>query len=207
MNDFFIDANFINDMKIVKMMTDYGFVGLGYYFAVLAELYKNGGRLGLEDLGIIAKNINIDKKKMRNFISNCIEKYKVNNESLFSTDGTFFWSNQLINDLKRRKKYSLDGKKGGRKKCEIPKPIVNITDIEFVRLTEDDIEKLKAKYGESLINSAIHILDNWLATSTPTAKKAKQANDHYGYFRKDSWVLEAARTKLSKKDKSNWSYC
>lgn len=206
MSELFLDANILSDIKIGKMMTDYGFAGFGYYCAIAAELYKNGGRLGFADLGIMAKNIGIDNKKLRNFINNCIEKYVVNGQGIFSSDEDYFWIDDLIKLKTIKKRNKTNGSKGGRPKKDVITERVEIPDIEFVNLDKEDFEKLKSKFGEELIMQGITILDNWLAKKSAAATIYLGKN-HYGHFRKDGWVLSEAQKKLDEKIKHNWGYC
>ncbi len=160
-NLFFEDTSILSDIKIVKMMSDYGFAGFGYYCAIIAELYKNGGKYEFEDLQILAKNTGIEKKKLKKFINCCISKYINDNKGIFNADNDIFWSDKIICVL--TKQGNAKKNRAGRKKCEEPKPIVTVVpDIEYVRLTDNDIEKLISRFGKEVILKGIQILDNWL---------------------------------------------
>ena len=99
------------------------------------------------------------------------------------------------------KKYK-NGKKGGRPKDdESPQKVLN--DIEFVNLTEVQYDKLIEKYGDSVTNRAISLLDNWLAKGSPTAKNYIGKN-HYAHFRADNWTIQQAKEEC-RPAQPNWS--
>ena len=159
MSDFLeIKTDFLNDLKIIKMMSDYGTLGVGYYILVLTELQKNDGVLGFDDLYTLEKEAGIEHKKLRNFVLNCIEKYTVNGEGLFSKNENSFFIGKL------NKTTSKNTRKAGRKKSEEPKPYVNtfldMSEVKYTRLTEKDVETLKSKLGEDLTLASIQYLDN-----------------------------------------------
>ncbi len=180
------DIDSIRDVKIVKMMADYGFIGYGYYWAVVAELYRNDGRYGLEDLGILAKEIGIDRNKLKSFIFNCAEKYTHNGNSLFNYDDKFFWSDSILKRM---------GKK--RKKKEATE-FMQLEDVKCVHLVEEDYTKLCDKYGHNVIDTGIKILDGWLSLGGAKAKSYLGKNyNHIGHFRADGWVINEAKRKLA----------
>lgn len=196
-----VKTDFSNDIKIIKMMSDYGALGVGYYFIVLSELQNNGGVLELDDLYIIEKKFDIKHKNLRNFVLNCIEKYTTNEENLFSKKGN------IISLSKTNKTIKTNIRNAGRKKIEEPKPFVNtfldMPEVKYTRLTEKDVEILKIKFGEKLTFASIQYLDNWLATNSANAKKARNSLDHYGYFRIDGWVIAGGKEILEKRAKEN----
>ena len=71
---------------------------------------------------------------------------------------------------------------------------IYLGELKNVKLTEDEYNKLKAKYSN--IDEAIEKLDTWLGTSG-----AKNKNkDHYAYFKENSWVWEKKKNTFG-----NWS--
>ena len=88
---------------------------------------------------------------------------------------------------------------------------IELKDSELVNLTADEYEKLKAKYGENLINTAIFVLEDWLQSGKSNiSRNAKNAlgKPHYYYFRKDGWVLPKAKKLLedeAQRNQPNWS--
>jgi hypothetical protein len=68
----------------------------------------------------------------------------------------------------------------------IKNKLKNFGELQKVKLTSDEYEKLLSKYGD-MLHPAIEKLDGWLAT---TSKKLKNNVSHYAYFKSDSWVWE-----------------
>lgn len=99
------------------------------------------------------------------------------------------------------KKYR-NGKKGGRPKDE-DSPKKNIKDIEYVILTETQYDKLIEKFGDTVTNKAIKLLDNWLAKGSPTAKGYIGKN-HYAHFRSDNWCIKQAQEEQEIDKTSIW---
>ena len=86
-----------------------------------------------------------------------------------------------------------NGKRGGRPICD--KNIkISLPNIEFVILTPFQYEHLLEKYGNSLLNKALEILEDWLACS-PYGIKYRGKNN-YGHFRSDGWVINTARQEI-----------
>lgn len=181
------DIDAVKDIKIVKMMADYGYIGFGYYWAIVSELYRNGGRYSFEDLHILSREIGIDKSKLKSFLNQSIEKYTHNGNGLFATDGEYFWSESILKRL------------NPKKKKEKPKEFMTFEDIKCVHLLEDDYNVLCDKYGRDVVDTGIKILDNWLSLGGKKAKSylGKDFN-HINHFRKDGWVINTAKEKLSK---------
>lgn len=186
--NFLHDTDSIRDVKVVKMMTDYGFAGFGYYWAVVAELYRNGGRYELKDLGILAKEIGIDLRKLKSFIFQCSEKYTHRGKGLFSFDENHFWSDSLLKRMAKKPK-----------KEQKQVSFMDIDGINCVHLVEEDYKSLCSKYGDEVVNTGIKILDDWLSLRGRRAQSylGKDYN-HIGHFRADGWVINTAKEKLAK---------
>lgn len=182
-----VDIDARTDIKVQKMMSDYGYTGFGYYWAIVVELYKSGGRYGLSDFSILAKAVDIRKDKLKTFILNCCDKYTHNGVGLFSRDDTHFWSDSLLRRMKKP-----------TKKMRTSIDFMRFDNIDCVHLTEEDYNKLCDKHGSTLINTGIKILDNWLSKGGKSAQSylGKEYN-HKGHFRSDSWVLNEAKKLIS----------
>lgn len=176
------DTDSISDIKIVKMMSDYGYLGFGYYWAILAEIYRNGGRYEFEDLGILAKNLGIELKKLKSYINQGITKYTHKGVGLFCQDDNGFWSNSLLTRMQLRQKKSKAGK---TQTDEINR--IELEGIERVNLTQEEYDKLLEKYGKEYLTLMINELENWLWLPGVNQKKYLGKN-HYGHFRKNQWV-------------------
>ena len=142
------DINALYDIKIGKMMTDYGFIGFGYYWAIVAEVYRNGGRYAFADLQILAKNTNIETKKLKSFITQCIEKYTHNDVGLFKRDGDYFTSVSI------QKRLNLREQKSNARKGKTDLPRKEFEGLTYINLTEPQYEKLCTKYSKDIADSA-----------------------------------------------------
>lgn len=191
------DVAIIRDVKVDKMMTDYGYTGYGYYTTIVRVLADNGNRYGLEDLGTIAEYMHVDKKKLKQFIIRCCEKYTQNEIGLLNKNDKYFWAptkkkiKQVANS-DSSKFMSFDG---------------IIEDIELVHLELDFYNRLCERHGTDLINFCIKFLDNWLKLRGRTAKNYIGKNYNHKYlFRADAWVINEGRKeyeKLTKQKKEN----
>jgi hypothetical protein len=105
-----------NDPKIAAMRGTYKSAGYGYYWIIVEMMAgEEGHKLPVQEwlYDSIAMAAQCRSNSIKQFIVDCIEKYK-----LFNTDGEYFWSETLI---KRMKKYedSIEQKiKAGRKGAE-----------------------------------------------------------------------------------------
>jgi len=102
-----------NDPKITSMRGTYKSAGYGYYWIIVEMMAgEEGHKLPLQEwlIDSIAMTAQCRSNSIKQFITDCIEKYK-----LFNSDGEYFWSETLI---KRMKKYedSIEQKiEAGRK--------------------------------------------------------------------------------------------
>jgi len=191
------DVDAISDIKIVKMMQDYDFTGFGWYWAIVAELYKNGGHYYFDDLNILAKNTGIKLEKLKAFIEKCINKYTYDDKGLFVSDDKRFWSDSLQKRIEIREKHNTRKTIGQEDKIKLDK-------FEHVNLTEEDYNKFLTKYGEKLFTAGLEELEKWLVSPSPKAKQVLNQN-HRGYFlRQDTWVIKNAVKKV-KETGTNWS--
>lgn len=199
------DVDALSDIKIVKMMQDYNYTGFGWYWAIVAELCRNGGMYELDDLGILAKNIGIKTEQLKSFINKCINNYTHNGKGLFNADDKNFWSDSLKKRLEIRAKRSEARKITPQKRMEI-------NGIEFVNITEEQYQKAVEKFeilekvnGKDFVNMVIKELDDWLAVGGSSQKKYLGKN-HNGFLRDSSWVVNKIKDKLGLlKHRPNWS--
>lgn len=83
-----------------------------------------------------------------------------------------------------------NGQKGGRPK-QNSEICINIPDIKFVMLTQDQYDKLYKHYGDTILQKAVSILDKWFMSGSPIAEKYLGKNN-YAHFRSDGWVINEA---------------
>lgn len=199
----------INNPQVVKMMNDYFYEGYALFVLVLCELCKQEDyKYSLKDINVLFDNIKAnlflkDRSFINEFIHDCISKYESKGEYLLQSDGEMFWSDSLIKLINKRKTKKINGEKGGRPAKPVIQDRLLRNDIDFVNLEKSDYEKLINKFDKSIIDTGIQILDNWLAKGSKTAKEYIGKN-HYGFFRRDSWVVNEAKKKLEKEKTSMW---
>ena len=95
----------------------------------------------------------------------------------------------IIRNRKLICKYN--GQKGGRPKNDSGIRI-EIPDINLVILTPTQYGSLLEKYGYELLRRALFVLEEWLNRGGKYSEKYLGKN-HYAYFRKDGWVINAAK--------------
>ncbi len=206
-----LEVDLINEPRVVKMMNDYFYEGYAIFVLILCELCKQKDyKYSLKDLDILYVNIkaNIflrDRNFINTFVHNCINKYESKGKYLFQSNGLMFWSDDLIEIIRKKETKRKNGEKGGRPAKPIVQNPIKKADIEYVNLEKTDYEKLTAKFGTEMIDTGIVILDNWLATikaGNPAPKKYMNKN-HYSLFRRDGWVLRGASKELERNNKTS----
>lgn len=130
-------------------------------------------------------------------------------DKFIQDESGLFYNPRLEAESEKRRKYSESrsnnrmGKTGQKPKPKTPKKTKDkpeymaIPDCEYVLLTQDEHNKIIKKWGEVKAAKMIEILDAWLGRNTKNAIAAR-GKDHYGYFRKDSWVSNNADEELKK---------
>ncbi|NCB72649.1 MAG: DUF4373 domain-containing protein [Clostridia bacterium] len=87
------DESASRDDKILRMREKYGARGYGLFWEIVEYLFTCNGRAELNPK-IVSIAIGEDAKSVGNFLSDCIEGFK-----LFETDGVYFWSNRLLTQI------------------------------------------------------------------------------------------------------------
>lgn len=195
------DIDALSDLKIVKMMNDYDFTGFGWYWAIVAELCRNGGRYEFSDIGIMAKCLGIKKESLSNFINKCIHNYTYKDSGLFNCDDKSFWSDSLNRRLEIRNKRRESAKRTD------DTDDIKLDGIKLTKLTKKQYQNLVEKHGEERTLEAIKYFDKWLCLKG-SSQKGYIGKNNYGHFRSDSWPWTGADEVLAKKNKStqpNWS--
>lgn len=91
-----------------------------------------------------------------------------------------------------KRQYSIEnGKKGGRPGVNSYVSTFIIPEFNTVILTEQQYNNLTERYGVTLFNKALEILEDWLSTS-PIGSKYKGKNN-YAHFRADGWIINTAK--------------
>lgn len=191
-----IDAK--NNIKVAKMMLDYGYAGLGYYWTIVEKIYDCDGEFDMKDISVLAKYMELDENLLTTFINKCVNDYTEKGVGLFTLNDDLLSSNSIRRRIELRNKRSA-----ARTQSEVTER-KEIDGIEYVNLTEEHYEKLIDKYGDELTLKAISLLDTWLSKKGKSAKQYIGKN-HYAHFRSDSWVIQNAKESLGMNKKPNWS--
>lgn len=100
------DYNAFNDEKIVRLRRKYGLEGYGIYWALCERLVNSSeGRLLLSDLEDIAFDMRVECER----IADAVHSFE-----LFKTDGTYFWSNRLLEFFKKKEEKSAKAKSAAK---------------------------------------------------------------------------------------------
>jgi len=105
------DSNARNDEKILMLRAEHGWEGYGIFWVMVEMMFENTNtQLQHNKIRGLSVSYNIDITLLENVIKTCI------NEGLFVSDGTFFWSESLLNRKalfqESKNKRSEAGKKG-----------------------------------------------------------------------------------------------
>jgi hypothetical protein len=91
------DYNARTDRKLVNVIMKHGMTGIGTYWCLIEMLYEEGGYLPLE-----YERITFELRTEINVIQDVIDNFE-----LFKNDGVKFWSNAVLERLKKRQDKSV----------------------------------------------------------------------------------------------------
>jgi len=90
-----------------------------------------------------------------------------------------------------KKQYRIkNGKKGGRPPMDKEVTAFLIPEFNTVILTENQYNKLLERYGKTLLQKALEILENWLLSQSGIKYKGK---NNYAHLRSDGWIINEAK--------------
>ena len=101
------DYNARNDLKIIPLLKEMGYEGLGLYWCIVEILYESGGYAPINSLSDIAYSLRTDEEKISPIIYNF---------GLFQYDGENFWSNSALERLEMRAEKSTKAKELSNKR-------------------------------------------------------------------------------------------
>lgn len=103
------DYNARNDPKILAMRSEYGAEGYGWYWMII-EILREQPEYKLEYNKYLcitlAMQLQCDKNALHGYVEKCINEYK-----LFTTDGTYIWSNSLLRRMSKKSSKSESARK------------------------------------------------------------------------------------------------
>jgi uncharacterized phage protein (TIGR02220 family) len=176
---FLHDSNARDDMKIIGLRLRYGNNGhdgmaaVGVYWSIVEMMRETKGyKLKLKDSDKIEFKLQPTKIKIKQFIENCLDC----EIDLFKSDGEYFWSDSLLNRMKKydewKRKKSEAGIKGNeirwgkkrknkeniaqRSQCDNNGIATNIIE---ENIKDDKITELKRIYNSDVyINVVVEVL-------------------------------------------------
>jgi len=174
---FLHDSNASDDPKLIRLRLKYGWEAIGLYWALVERMRDNKGyKIKISDCDVIAVRLQpIKEIDIRELVDSCINEAI----SLFSSDGIYFWSDSLLDRMKKydewKKKKSEAGIKGNnarwgelRKKKEKGKSVAagsksDCTDVAANRreynIKEDKIIEFKRIYNSDVyVNVAVEVI-------------------------------------------------
>lgn len=193
------DIGTINNIKINKMMFDYGYEGLGWYWTIVEEIYRADGEYYLSDIPAMANTMKVDENSLTTFIFKCAEEYTEKGKGLFIIENDILTSESIKKriDLKKKRAAARQGNANDE-------DLKVFEEYEHIRLTEDDYSVLVERHGEDFVKKALSILDSWLSRGTPNARKYLNNKSHRGFFRADCWLVQQTNEALGRNTKPNW---
>lgn len=194
------DIGTLENIKITKMMNEYGYTGLGYYWAIVEEIYKADGSYDMNDILAMSKKLDIDENVLSTFIAKCVEEFTEKGKGLFLLEKNLLTSEGIKKRMELREK--RQAARLGKTKESLE--YVELQGIEIAKLTVDEYKNLIEKYGEEFVHTGMEILDEWLAKANANARKYHNNKSHSGFFRKDSWVVQRAKEKLGLDRRPNY---
>jgi hypothetical protein len=158
------DENASRDEKILKMREKYGARGYGLFWEIVEYLFTTNGKAEL-NAKVVSLAIGEDVRTVRKFLFDCIEVYR-----LFESDGTYFWSNRLLNQINKIIAISVVKSKAVQKRYE--KDSYNF-------LFDNDIDDAEIKEGTNTCTTDVLQVNN----SSTTINKIKEINKINSYCR------------------------
>ena len=192
------DIGTIHNIKINKMMCDYGYEGLGWYWTIVEEIYKADGEYFMSDIPAMANTMKVDENTLTTFIYKCVDEYTEKDKGLFIIESGKLTSESIKKRIDLKNKRAA-ARLGAGEKLEFKK----LEGIEYAKLTEDDYNALLDKYGNEFVSKALSILDGWLSRGTPNARKYLNKS-HKGFFRSDCWLVQETNEALGRNTRPNW---
>lgn len=103
------DANARNDPKILAMRSEYGVEGYGRFWILIEMLREQSDyklKLTQYTCKALALQMQCNPHDAEQFLQDCIDEFE-----LFSTDGTYFWSESLMRRMAEKDKKSKQARK------------------------------------------------------------------------------------------------
>lgn len=126
------DYNARNDPKLLKLRAKYGLEGLGLYWCIIEILRESTDvRFKTYDSDTIVLQTNYDGN-INVFLKDCISF------ELFKTDGDYFWSDRLIEDVDQMKQKSIKATESVKKRWEKYERNTNVIRTNYDGNTKED---------------------------------------------------------------------
>jgi hypothetical protein len=99
------DENASNDEKLLALRDEYGWEGIGIFWALLESMARNDGYINKVAIRGLSLGYNVVKEWLTEYLKRCIEL------DLFKIDEKGYFSDRMIEQLEHRKYLSECGKK------------------------------------------------------------------------------------------------
>lgn len=209
------DINASQDDSVSWMRSEYGAEGYGLYWLVNEYLRNQSDCIAsVERINTIAFNIHVDPERLKNFITDCIDKY-----GLYDSDDHSFWSKRILKDkqhldgireknaenARKRWKSKADGmrphsdgnatvmqekkRKEKKSKEEVSK---EYGEFKNIHLSDEEFKKCVDKHSLVTTNKAIEKLSSFKASSGKSYKS--------DYAAMNTWVWKSLDEHTKKPD-------
>lgn len=214
------DSNAKADPKILAMLSVYGMLGYGWYWAIIEMLREQEGYMmditGKYSYNAFALTLMCDVETAHKFINDCVNEFK-----LFESDGKYFWSESLIRRMKNWEEKSEKARQAAnirwsknkdadalRSQCESNAKKVKEKKVKeskvkekkvkeykknysnFVTLSDEEYAKLVNLHGEDFTQKYIEKLNNYKGSTGKTYKS--------DYMTILNWVINQVKNEQQK---------
>ncbi len=205
------DSNAHKDPKILKLRAKFGWEGYGIYWAIIETLREQTNyKWKASDKQLLSFCISNGEEKVNQVIDTCLEI-----GLLVIDENDFIHSESLTRRMKIKEEISEKRREAGRKGGSKSKSQANAKQNEskekkvkeskvkenkvnklkfhdYVYLSKDEYERLKNEFGQSVVDSKIEDLDNYLGSTG----KFNKYKDHNRTIR--AWIKKDSNSKSNK---------
>jgi len=194
------DYNPTNDPKIVCLLGNHGGLGYGTFWRIIELLHQERDhKLPHREYiyEAIAKQMLASAKQISDLISDCINTYE-----LFVSDGDYFWSNRVIDNINKQEEISEIRQKAGRAGAIAKQNLAKPTN-------KSKVNKIKElPIGNALITGDKYTPDNHPPKRKPRPLKSEKQKTAFSalklidYF-KDQAMAVHRKSYLTRKEDRN----
>ncbi len=209
------DANASSDLKLKALRKKYKWKGQGWYWFIVEKLRSEANyKLSYSDLTFdgLSEDLGVGAEKVKQYIDDCIEKFKDENSSLFTKNGNYFYSDRLNRDMERleilRQQNVKAGKASAAKRFGAKEDIVDERLAKLVDIYEKEIGMPTPAQFEELKDILDEYPEGWFEDAAKEASLQNKRNLKYILGILKRWKTEgkgsgkAPKNELTKKKSS-----